>query len=256
LVGDLFTVESLVGPDADAHIYEPRSGDVRLVKQAKLVVANGLGLEHWLPKLVSSAGYPGEVALVSKGIQTRQLSEDGVILNDPHIWQDVGNAIVICSNIELALEKVDPIHSSSFKSNFLSVRSSLLELDESVKNKIDAVPKSKRRVITTHDAFDYFGERYDVGFIAPEKWSTEAEVSAQNLAILIKQIRLEKTKALFIENMTDPRIMEQISSDVGAFPSPDRLYSDSLSKKEEGVDTYEKMIKHNTDALVKGMLKN
>ncbi len=256
IAGEQFQVFSLVGPNGDAHLYEPKASDVKLLKEVSLIFANGLGFDHWLGKLTNAANYQGQVIYVTQNVKLRSFEEEGQVISDPHVWQDVSNVILMTSEIAKILVNVDPDHEGLYLQRLTKYQQELSLLDAWVKAQIDSVPKTKRQVITTHDAFGYYGDRYGLRLIAPEKWSTEAEVSAKTLSELITQIRRENIKALFIENMTDPRLIQQISQDVKAFVSPEKLYSDSLSTPSEGVDTYLKLMKHNTLAFVQGMHKN
>ena len=250
-------VTSLVGRDADAHVFEPSPDQARLVAQAQLVVVNGLGLEGWLTRLVQSAHYRGPVVVASSGITPLSATEPGAAkpVTDPHAWQDVGNAIVYAGNIARALMAADPAHAEAYRERSQRYQEELRALDRQVREAIAAVPAAKRRVITTHDAFAYYGRAYGVAFLAPEGVTTDSEPSAQAIAGLVRQIRREGIRALFLENISDPRLMQALARETGAALGPP-LYSDALSRPDGPAATYVSMLEYNTAALKAGMLKN
>jgi zinc/manganese transport system substrate-binding protein len=248
---------SLVGPDADAHVFEPSPDQVRLVARAQIVVVNGLGLEGWLTRLVQSAHYRGPVVVASHGIASLEAAETAGAKHapDPHAWQDVGNAVIYAENIAQALIAADPAHGDAYRERLAHYRAALDALDRRVRDAIAAIPQAERRVITTHDAFAYYGRAYGVSFLAPEGMTTDSEPSAQAVAGLIRQIRRERIRALFLENISDPRLMQALAQETGAALGP-ALYSDALSGPAGPAPTYLRMIEHNTAALVGGMRKN
>jgi zinc/manganese transport system substrate-binding protein len=250
-------VTSLVGRDANEHVFEPSPDQVRLLAGAQLFIVNGLGLEGWETRLVQSAQYRGPVVIASDGVAPIETTErDGAApVPDPHAWQDVKNAEIYAANIARALEGVDPARADAYRGRFDRYHDQLQALDRQVRSDLSAIPAEKRCVITTHDAFAYYGRAYGVTFMAPEGVNTESEPSAKTVAALIRQIRREGIKALFLENISDPRLMEEISRETGATLGPP-LYSDALSRPDEPAPTYIRMIEHNTAALKEGMLKN
>jgi zinc/manganese transport system substrate-binding protein len=255
--GDDVSVTSLIGPDSDAHGFEPNPDQARLLSKAQLFVINGLGLEGWLTRLTGSAQYRGTIIIATRGINPITTTEAGETAPapDPHAWQDPRNAIVYADNIRRALAVVDPAHAESYRQRFRQYRAELEALDRRVRDELSAIPAEKRRVITSHDAFAYYGKAYGVTFLAPEGISTDTEPSARTIAGLIRQIRREGIKALFVENISDPRLIDQIARETGATLGPP-LYSDALSRPDEPAPTYLRMIQHNTAALTGGMLKN
>jgi zinc/manganese transport system substrate-binding protein len=254
--GDV-AVASLIGPDSDAHAFEPTPDQARLLAQAQLFVINGLGLEGWLSRLVGSAQYRGPVVVATRGITPISTTEAGepTPAPDPHAWQDPRNAIVYANNIAQALASVDPAHAEAYRQRFRDYKAELQALDRQVRDELGAIPADKRRVITNHDAFAYYGRAYGVSFLAPEGISTDSDPSARTIAGLIRQIQREVIKALFVENISDPRLIEEIASETGATPGPP-LYSDALSRPDGPAPTYRRMIQYNTAALKEGMLKN
>jgi zinc/manganese transport system substrate-binding protein len=249
------TVTSLIGPDADAHVFEPSPDQLRVLAQARLFVVNGLGLEGWETRLVQTAQYGGPVVVASQGISPRETAGSGAPTPDPHAWQDVKNAEIYATNIARALEDADPERADDYRRGLDRYRAELQALDREVRAELAGIPPAKRRVITTHDAFAYYGEAYGVTFLAPEGLSTDSEPSAEGIARLVRQVRREGIKALFLENVSDPRLMEAIAREVGATLGPP-LFSDALSRANEPASTYVKMIRYNTAALKEGMLKN
>jgi zinc/manganese transport system substrate-binding protein len=255
--GSDVAVTSLIGPDADAHVYEPSPDQVRLLAHAQLFVVNGLGLEGWETRLVQSAQYRGPVVVASDGIAPIETTEPGAgaPAPDPHAWQDVKNAEIYAANIARALERVDTAHAEAYRRRADRYQTELEALDRHAREELAAIPAAKRRVITTHDAFAYCGKAYGVEFLAPEGISTDSEPSAKTVAALIRQIRREGIKALFLENVSDPRLIEMLAHETGTgLGSP--LYSDALSRPDEPAPTYIRMIEYNTATLRAGMLKN
>jgi len=255
--GDDVTVTSLVGRDANEHVFEPSPDQVRLLTQAALFIVNGLGLEGWLPRLVESARYRGPVVVASDGVIPLVTAEAGETRPspDPHAWQDPRNAVLYAENIARALVGVDPGRAAAYRQRLRDYEAALDELDRQVRGTLGAIPAEKRRVITTHDAFAYYGKAYGITFLAPEGVNAESEPSARSLAELIRQIRREGIRALFLENISDPRLMAEIAGETGAALGPP-LYSDALSAPDGPAPTYIRMIEYNTAALAAGMLKN
>jgi zinc/manganese transport system substrate-binding protein len=255
--GSDVAVTSLIGRDANEHVFEPRPDQVRLLTQAQLFIVNGLGLEGWLTRLIQSARYHEPVVIATKGVAALMTTEAGerTPTPDPHAWQDVRNGVVYAENIAYALSGADPAHAEVYRQRLQHYRARLEALEREVREILGAIPAEKRRVITTHDAFAYYGRAYGVTFTAPEGLSTDSEPSAKTVAALIRQIRREGIKALFLENISDRRLMEEIARETGAKLGP-RLYSDALSGPDGSAPSYTRMIEYNTAALKEGMLKN
>jgi zinc/manganese transport system substrate-binding protein len=249
--GDRVAVKTLVGPDEDAHVFEPRPSDARTILQSRLLVTNGLGFEPWAQKLAKSAGYKGMAVVASKGVKPRAL--DGG--QDPHAWQDPTNTILYVRNISAALSQLDPAGAASFQANTEAYVQQLESLDQWAKAQIALLPPDKRKVITSHDAFGYFAAHYGLVFLAPQGVSTDAEPSAKQVAALIRQIKREKIKAVFFENMASPKLLAQLSRDAGITLGPE-LYADALSKLGEPGASYLQMMRHNITQLTAGMQAN
>ena len=253
--GDLVEVATLVGPDGDAHVFEPTPTDARAVAGADLLVENGLGFEGWIDRLAKAAAYRGPVVIATAGIAPRRMNDNGREMIDPHAWQDLALGRVYVANIAEGLAAADPAHAERYRANAQRYSRQLAELDEWVRASLAGLPEAKRRVITTHDAFGYFGRAYGITFLAPEGLSTEAEVTAQALAELIGQIRRTGIKAVFLENMTDSRLVQQLAREAGAAIGG-TLYVDALSAPDGPAPTYIAMFRHNLPDLVAAMAKN
>jgi zinc/manganese transport system substrate-binding protein len=229
------------------------------------MVTNGLGLEGWLPRLMGATAFKGAVIVASTGIKPLGMAaeaEEGQPkpakpkrVDDPHAWQDLANGQIYVANIVKGLALADPADAAAFAASGAAYQQQLAALDAKVRAMLAAVPKEKRRVITTHDAFQYFGKAYGVTFLAPAGISTEDEPSARELATLERQIKQQHIKALFLENVTNPQMIAQIAKDTGGIVGPP-LFSDALSKPDEPAPTYVKMFEHNTATLVEGMERN
>src|SRR6266849_2679338 len=255
--GSDVAVTSLIGPDANEHVFEPSPDQVRQLTQAQLFIVNGFGLEGWRTRLIQSAQYRGLVVIATAGITPLMTTEtdETAPSPDPHAWQDPRSAIIYAEHIMRALAGIDPEHAEAHRHRFRDYRAALDALDRNVRDGLAVIPAKKRQVITTHDAFAYYGKAYGVTFMAPEGLNTESEPSAKSVAALIRQIRRQGIKALFLENISDPRLMEELARETGATLGPP-LYSDALSGPNGPAPTYIRMIEYNTATLRAGMLKN
>jgi len=256
--GDRIAVSTLVGPDEDAHVFAPTPKDVRTLAQAKVVVVNGLGFEGWIQRLVDAANYKGALVVASDGIQARQRQEVGkntAQRPDPHAWQDPANVMVYTRNIVAALSKADPAGAAFYKKNGDAYERSLVELDNWAQAQFAQIPDARRSVITSHDAFEYFGAHFKVRFLAPQGVSTESEPSAKDVAMLIRQMRQEHSKAIFFENMSNPTLLQQISNEVGVAPGG-KLYADALSQASGPAPTYLRMMRFNVEQIMDRLKQN
>ncbi|TXL69403.1 metal ABC transporter substrate-binding protein [Vineibacter terrae] len=261
--GDRVEVTTIVGPDQDAHTYQPTPSNAKAVAAAKVLVVNGLGFEGWIERLARAAPFKGTRIVLTDGIaKPLQLDASGKSGHkhahdapDPHTWQDIANGRLYVRNIVAGLAAADPASADAYRQRGADYDRRLAGLDDWVRSQIATVPADKRKVITGHDAFQYFAKAYGVEFLAPIGISTDQEPSAQQVAALIRQMQREHIKAVFIENMSNPKLVEQIARDAGGAVGPS-LYVDALSKPGGPADTYEKMFRHNVPALVAGMLKN
>jgi len=259
--GDLVEVKTLVGANQDAHVFEASPEDAKAVSGANIVFVNGLGFEGWLDKLIRASEYKGLIVKTSTGVIPLSLKhadnhkshhDDEV---DPHAWQSLSNGIIYINNISNALCALDADNAKIYKANADKYIASLKQLDAEIKEQLETIPASKRKAITTHDAFGYFGREYGVEFLAASGINTDEEPSAKTIAMLVEQIRNNKVKALFVENISDKRILEQIKKDSGAFIGG-TLYSDALSPDNMPANTYYNMFEHNFTALVEALNKN
>ncbi len=253
--GDHVKVTSLVGPNGDPHEFEPSPADAKALNAAKVTFVSGEGLEGWMDRLITASGYKGNPVTVSEGIDTRTMEEDGKTVTDPHVWNSPVNVKVWVANIENALSAADPVDAAAFKANAEKYTKKLDELDAYAHSKFDKIAENSRKVLTSHDAFGYFGREYNVSFLAPLGLSTESEASAADVAKLIEQIKQEHVKTYFFENSNDPRLVKQVATATGAEPGGE-LYVESLSDAKGPAPTYEKMFRYNVDRLSTAMAKS
>lgn len=252
--GDHVNVKSLVPPNGDPHDYEPTPDDAKSLKAAHVTFLSGEDLEHWFERLVKASGFKGKPVIVSQGIKTAKMDEDGKAVTDPHVWNSIPNVEIWVRNIEAALAKADPEDAADFRANAESYLKQLKELDAYTRGQINAIPKENRKVLTSHDAFGYFGRTYGLTFLSPLGFSTETEASAADVAKLIDQIKQEHVKVYFFENSNDPRLVQQVAGATGAQPGGE-LYPEALSEADGPAPTYLKMFKYNVDELVGAMTK-
>ncbi|WP_372396485.1 zinc ABC transporter substrate-binding protein [Azospirillum sp. HJ39] len=269
--GDEVAVTTLVGPDGDAHVYEPTPADARALGAANLVVANGLGMEGWIDRLVKASGYKGPVAVTSTGVKPiageEEHEEKGHDdhghdhghghahdhgAHDPHAWQSVANAKIYADNILKGLVAAAPAKADVLRANHAAYRAKLDAVEAEIKAALKPIPRKDRKIVTSHDAFGYYAKAYGVTFLAPVGVSTEAEASAGDIARLIRQIKKEKIKAVFVETIADPRMLEQIARETGARIGG-RVYSDALSAADGPAATYIDMMRHNLAQFTKAL---
>ncbi|MGB9096511.1 metal ABC transporter substrate-binding protein [Erwinia sp.] len=250
--GEHVKVKSLVGPDGDPHSFEPTPQDSQALAKADVVFVSGLGLEGWMDRLISASEYKGKVIVSSQGIETRSMEEEGKTLTDPHAWNSMKNGVVYANNVMNALIAADPDDAAYFRQHGAAYIAQLNKLDRWAAESFAAIPQAKRKVLTSHDAFGYFGQRYGVSFLSPVGFSTESEASASDVAKLITQLKTEHIHRYFIENQTDPRLVKQIASASEA-KSGGELYPEALTKKGGAADTYVAAFKHNVEAMIASM---
>lgn len=258
--GSNVQVDVLVSAGGDAHTFAPKPAQVKQVGRAQVVFMNGMGFDGWMPRLLKAAAFKGHTVTASEGVTpVLAASEDEhhhthahgkpAQVNDPHVWQDPKQAQIYVQNIANGLCQVDATACAQYKANAVHYQQQLDQLDQEIRQAWQAVPAIQRLVITSHDAFGYYAHAYGVRFLAPQGISTESEPSAQGVSRLIRQIRREKAQALFVENIADPRLLEQIARETQTQVSPQRLYSDSLAASGPA-STYLGMMRHNTQALL------
>lgn len=256
--GDRVAVDALVGPGSDAHVYAPTPADARKVAEARLVVVNGLGFEGWLDRLIKAAGGKATAVVATKGLKARKAASDHDRKHgkhdhdddvDPHAWQNVVNVKTYVANIRDALAAADPAGAETYKANAAAYSARLDALNADVKAGVAKIPAARRKIITNHDAFGYFDAAYGVRFIAPQGLATESEPSARDVARIISQIKKQKIPAVFLENISDPRLMQRIAKETGA-KIGGTLYSDALTASNGPAPTYIDLMRHNLGTLV------
>jgi zinc/manganese transport system substrate-binding protein len=254
--GDRVVVETLVGPNGNAHVYAPSPNDAKKAADSKLVFVNGLGFEGWLERLVKASGTKAPIVVATKGIKPRERAGDHDHDHgraDPHAWQSVANAKIYVANIRDALIAADPAGKDTYLANAAAYLAKLDALEREVREVIAKVPADRRRVITSHNAFGYFQNAYGLSFTAPQGVSTEAEASAKEVAAIITQIKKQKVAAVFLENVTDPRLVQQIARETGAKVGG-TLYSDALTEEKGDAPTYIDLIRHNLRQLAAALV--
>lgn len=255
--GEAVTVDSIVGPDQDMHVYEPAPADARRLADAGLVLVLGLGFDRGVQQLAKSAGFRGELVPVSAGIPTRKEHDHGHGKAqghahgafDPHVWQDPERARAMVRNIEAALAKRDPARAALYRANAERYDAELWRLRDWASAEVASVPKDQRKVVTSHESFGYLGERFGIRFEAPQSFGTDSEPSAKAVARLIQQLKRDRTRAIFLENIANPRTLERIAQEAGVRIGG-RLYSDALSAPDGPAPTYLAMMRHNIGQLV------
>lgn len=272
------SVSTLVGPDGDAHEYEPTPADARKLAGAQLLVVNGLDFEAWLPRLEKASGFAGRKVVASEGVTPRKFAGGGHDHGhdhdhdhdhdhgkgdadgdkgghhhhhgdaDPHAWQNLANGARYARNVAEGLAAADPAHADAYRQRALAYGARIEKLDAAIRQTFAAIPAERRKVVTSHDAFGYFGDAYGVTFIAVAGVSTAAEPSAADVARIIEQVKRERVPAVFVENITSPRLVQQIAREAGAKVGG-TLYSDALSKPGQPGATYLEMFEWNARQL-------
>ena len=251
--GERVELATLVGPNGDVHVFAPTPGDVKTIAAADIVFVNGLGLEGWIDRLIAASATRALVVVASRGITPRsgtRAQDRGA--SDPHAWQSVANAKLYVGNIRDGLIAIDAAEKKIFEANANTYLAKLDALDGEIRAAIEAIPSARRKVITAHSAFGYFGDAYGIEFVAPEGLSTEAEPSARDIAKLIEQIRRENVPALFLENVADSRLLQRIGAETGVRIGG-RLYSDALSPPDGPAASYIEMMRSNLRELTRAL---
>lgn len=269
--GDDVQLTTLVGPDGDAHEYEPTPADAKKLAAANVLFVNGLDFEAWLPRLVKASGFAGQTVVASKGVTPRKFAGHGHDHGDkdhdhgqahghggeaghshgdadPHAWQNLANGVIYARNVADGLAAADPAHADAYRKRADAYIARLQAADAAVRKTFAAIPAERRKVVTSHDAFGYFGDAYGVEFISAVGISTAAEPAAGDVARIIEQVKREKVPAVFVENITSPRLVQQIARETGAKVGG-TLYSDALSKPGQPGATYLEMFEWNVRQL-------
>ena len=254
--GDRVDVTTLVGANGDAHVYEPTPADAKNLAASAILFTNGLGFEGWMDRLEKSSGFKGKVVVASTGVKARTMVEEEggrpETITDPHAWQSLANGKLYVANLRDGLIAVDPAGKATYEANAAKYLDEIAKEETAVEAAIASLPKERRKIITSHDAFGYFGAAYGLQIIAPEGVSTESEASAQDVAKIIRQIKEEKIPAVFMENISDPRMMQQIARETGARIGG-TLYSDALSDASGPAATYTDMMRSNVRELAQAL---
>ncbi|PXW98843.1 zinc/manganese transport system substrate-binding protein [Sphaerotilus hippei] len=241
-------VHALVGPDADAHVFEPTPQDVMRLARADAVVVNGLFFEGWIDRLIRASGFRGPVIVASEGITPRRLGPSV----DPHAWQDLAHVRRYLLNLQAGFARLRPESAALMQQRTRAYLAQVDALDRDTRARLATIPVADRRVVTTHDAFGYLARAQDIEFLAAQGWDTHSEASAADIARLIAQIRRQHARAVFIENISDPRLARRLAREAGATVGG-TLYSDALSAPGTAADTFLKMYAHNVDMLVRAL---
>ena len=251
VTGELASVTTIVGPDADAHVYMPNASDAKAVANADVIFLNGLGFETWSDTLIKTSGTKAEVFVATTGISP--LKVEGEI--DPHAWNTLTNGVVYVTNIADGLSSADPKNAATYKANAKAYSARLMALHTRATAELNKLPEGARTVVTAHDAFGYFANAYGLNFLAPVGVDTDAEPSAKALAKLIDHLRKVGAGALFVENISSPALVHQIARETG-IKIGGRLFSDALSERGGPATSYEKMFEHNLDTLIAALQKS
>jgi zinc/manganese transport system substrate-binding protein len=253
--GEHVAVDVLVGPGADAHVFQPTPAQARQVAQAQVLFSNGLGFEGWMNRLLKTAAYKGRQVVVSQGIAAQKEAGHGGHSHgdaDPHAWQNPRHVITYVDNIAKGLCAADAPRCDAYRRNAAAYTVQLQALDAEIASAWTAIPAAQRKVITSHDAFGYYAKAYGVTFLAAQGMSTDSEASAKGVGQLVRQIKKDNIKALFVESISDPRLIEQIGRETGIKPAGE-LFSDSLSDAKGAAATYVAMMRANTAALTQAV---
>lgn len=245
LGGEYVTVVNLVGRNSDAHMYQPKPSDAVAIARADLVVSNGLEFEGWISRLIKNSGYKNKQLIASDGVNA--IRSGGEI--DPHAWQSFNNIRVYVQNITQTLIMLRPEQTTEFMQRKKEYLGNLEVLEKDLIKQLSTIPKDNRIVVTSHDAFGYLGRDFSIQFLAPVGLSIEAEASAEDVAAMISQIREQHVKAIFVENISNPRLLQLIAAETGVAIGG-RLYSDALSEQGGPANTYLNMMRHNVESLV------
>ena len=254
LGGDAVNVTTLVGPDGDAHVFEPKPSEVAAVAKADLIVANGLGMEPWLERLTEAADFKGKTVIASDEVMPLPFQEEadssGAMPDDPHAFQDLSNGRLYAKTIAAALEALAPKDAGAIAARAAKFDAEMIALDAEIKAQLAALPAANKRILTSHDAFHYFGKAYGLDILSIQGASTETEPSAADLAEIARQAKSGQVKAIFLENMSNPTLANTISSESGV-PVGGELVADALTEAGGLAPHYLDMFKYNLAELLK-----
>ncbi|MGL6069909.1 metal ABC transporter substrate-binding protein [Craterilacuibacter sp.] len=248
--GERIDVITLVGPNQDAHVFQPKPADVKRIGEAKVFVVNGLGYEGWMGRLTRAANFKGQLITAADGVSPLALhaGAHGHGGSDPHAWHDPKRVQSYIRNIEAGLSKADPAGQKIYQQRAAVYAAKVKSMDDWAQAQFVAIPPAQRKVLSSHDAFAYLGARYQIHFLAPQGVSTDSEASAKSVARLVRQVRQDKVRAVFVENMASQRLMEQLSNEAGV-KIGGKLYSDALSPAGGPAGSYIALFRHNVSAI-------
>jgi len=246
--GAQVAVVPIVGPDVDPHEFQPTPGDIGRITRADLVLLTGKGIEGYLVKLQENSG-PAKFVDAGQASASLRMTEDGKNVEDPHWWQSIGNVAKAAVLVKEAFIRADPAHRADYEANAAAYLQSLAALDAWAKEKVAGLPRDRRKLVTSHDAFQYFARDFGFEIHAIEGVSSEDQPSSKKVAALIRVIEDEGVKAVFFENIENPKVIEAITRETGAKVGGE-LYADGLGR---GVATYAEMMRHNVATVVDGL---
>lgn len=251
--GDLIELRGILSANVDPHEYEPTPDDVKAFANARVIFVNGVGLEKWLDKTIQNSGTQATLVDTSQGVTIRQRADaNGAVAADPHIWHSAPNAIIMLNHIRAALSQLDAANAATYTANAAAYEKRLNDLDVYIRAQIATIPPANRKIVTNHDTFGYYFARYGlthVGSVIPSM-DTNFQPSAQELTALIRAIKAERVKAIFIESSINPQLAQQIAKEAGVRIVDGALYGDTLGPPSSGADTLDGMLKANTDLIV------
>ena len=246
--GERVAVQTLVGADADAHAYQLTPANVRTLRAAQLLLVNGLGFESAaMQRAMKASKVP--VATATTGMAPIHGDEGA----DPHVWNDPALMPTYTRNIANALIQADPAGQAHYEQRLAAYQRELQALDAWAQQQFVNIPAAQRKVLTAHDAFAYLGRRYQIAFIAPLGMSAESDASAKTVARIVTQVRREKIRAVFLENIKDARLVQQLARETGVAVRPQKLYSDALSNAQGPAATYVQLVRHNVTAIAQAL---
>ncbi|NKC13205.1 MAG: metal ABC transporter substrate-binding protein [Gammaproteobacteria bacterium] len=266
--GSRVAVRTLVGSGEDTHTYVPSPRDAKALRDARLIVINGLGFEGWMTRLVQASGTAAPLVRASDGVELLQTHGHHVergstgtssrethhLENDPHAWLSAINAVIYVRNIAQALCRIDGGHCAAYRQRADEYAIELQRLDKHIREQVARVPAARRRVVAAHAAFGYFAAEYGMTFLTVLGTSTHSEASAAQVARLIRQARRQGANAIFVENIADPRLMQQVAREMG-IELGGVLYADALGAAEDGPASYVELMRRNVHTLVEGILQ-
>ena len=252
IAGDKFEIDCIVPIGGDPHLHEPTPRDAMLVSNAQLILMNGLTFEGWLSELIENSGTKAKSILVTEGIEAvESLTYENSA--DPHAWMDASNGMIYIENIKNAFAELDPENAAFYEKNYQNYKSKLEVLDLFIMKQIQSIPKEKRILITSHDAFQYYGRRYGIQLEAILGTSTDADVQTSDIMRINQVIRKNKVPAVFVESTINPKLLQQLAKD-NNIEIGGELYADSIGDEDSPAPSYYKMLEYNTLTIVKALI--